>query len=105
MKHLHRFNEDFLPKLEGFGGLRGPFGLPNIEDISDILKGFSKKKVLEWTPPRTRTGKNRIALSKTEGMLKDKKKELLKHYKCPEDWYYKSLTIDDIKDWKDSKDK
>lgn len=101
MVHLRRFEDYTLPKFEAIGGMRGPFGLPNKEDITDIVKGFSKREILKWTPPRTVSGARRIALSDTEKMLSDKKIEIMRQYNCPEEWYYKVLTFDDIKCWKD----
>ena len=93
MKHLHGFDQDFLPKFEKIGGMRGFAGLPNMEDIKDIVKGFSKKQILKWTPPR------RAALSDTEMMLLNKKLKLLRLYGCPHDWTERSLTVEDLEEW------
>lgn len=98
-------NKNFIKTFENFkinegaGEYRG-YGsdfsgrLPSIEDIKDILKGLSTKKVLEWTPPKTITGEKRISLSKTEIDLKEKKEKLLKLYNCPESWIDKKLKLE-----------
>lgn len=85
MRHIKSFNEIV-------GGYRGDyFSLPNIEDLKDIYKGLSISRILQWTPPE-----KRIALSRTEIDLRDKKREILNKYGCPSDWIKRKLTKEDV---------